>query len=47
MMIDTVDYELPFGIIGKMAHSLMVKKKLNAIFNFRHQVLEQLFNPVK
>lgn len=45
MMIDTVDYELPFGIIGKMAHGLMVKKKLNAIFKFRHQVLEQLFNP--
>ena len=45
MMVDTVDYELPFGFIGKIAHGLMVKKKLNAIFNFRHQVLEDLFNP--
>ncbi|SMC47068.1 SRPBCC family protein [Pedobacter africanus] len=47
MMIDTVDYELPFGIIGQIAHGLFVKKKLNTIFNFRHQVLEQLFNPLR
>ncbi|MEQ7800033.1 SRPBCC family protein [Pedobacter sp. ASV1-7] len=47
LMVDTVDYELPFGIIGKMAHSLMVKKKLEHIFDYRNQVLEALFKPLK
>ncbi|MCX2452296.1 SRPBCC family protein [Pedobacter sp. PLR] len=47
LMIDTVDYELPFGIIGKMAHSFMVKKKLEYIFDYRYQVLEQIFIPLK
>jgi ligand-binding SRPBCC domain-containing protein len=47
LMVDTVDYELPFGIIGKMAHRLMVKKKLEHIFDYRNQVLEALFKPLK
>jgi ligand-binding SRPBCC domain-containing protein len=47
LMVDTVDYELPFGIIGKMVHSLMVKKKLKHIFDYRNQVLEALFKPLK
>lgn len=47
LMVDTVDYELPFGIIGKMVHSLMVKKKLEHIFDYRYQVLEALFKPLK
>lgn len=47
LMLDTVDYELPFGVIGKIAHSLMVKKKLDQIFNYRYQALEQLLNQEK
>jgi hypothetical protein len=31
-MVDTVDYELPFGVIGMMMHSLIVKKKIGAYF---------------
>ena len=45
LMIDTVDYELPFGFIGKIMHSLIVKKKLKNIFDYRNAVLESLFNP--
>jgi Uncharacterized conserved protein len=41
---DTVDYELPMGFLGKIAHTVMVRKKLQHIFNYRHQVLEDLFN---
>ena len=37
-MKDTVDYELPFGFIGTLAHGLLVKKKLEHIFNFRYRV---------
>lgn len=44
LMKDTVDYELPFGFLGKLAHRLMVKKKLEEIFNFRYRVLENTFN---
>lgn len=47
LMKDTVDYEMPFGFIGKMAHLLFVKKKLEAIFDFRYTILEKLFNTIK
>ncbi|WP_379963796.1 hypothetical protein [Epilithonimonas sp. UC225_85] len=41
---DTVDYELPLGFLGDIAHQLFVKKKLENIFDFRHEVLEVMFN---
>lgn len=44
LMKDTVDYELPLGFLGQIAHSLFVKNKLNGIFNFRFQFLEKKFN---
>ncbi len=44
LMIDTLEYELPFGIIGKVAHSLLVKKKLTKIFSYRYGMLAKLFN---
>lgn len=47
LMKDTVDYELPFGFIGNIAHSLLVKKKIEHIFEYRNQVLEELFNTAK
>ena len=43
-MIDKVDYELPFGLLGNIAHALFVKKKLEKIFNYRFDVLENFFN---
>ena len=43
-MIDKVDYELPFGLLGNLAHTLFVRKKLEKIFNYRFHVLENLFN---
>jgi ligand-binding SRPBCC domain-containing protein len=43
LMKDTVDYELPFGLLGNIAHQVLVKKKLESIFDFRYQVLKQLF----
>jgi len=44
LMKDIVDYELPFGIIGNIAHRVFVKKKLAQIFEFRYSVIEKLFN---
>ena len=43
MMYDTVDYALPFGRLGKLAHRILVKKKLESIFDFRKRVLTKLF----
>ena len=40
LMTDTVDYELPMGILGDWMQRLIVEKKLNHIFDYRHKVLE-------
>lgn len=44
LMKDTVDYELPLGFLGEIAHTILVKKKLEDIFNYRYQILEDRFN---
>jgi ligand-binding SRPBCC domain-containing protein len=43
MVKDTVDYKLPWGILGRLVHGLIVKRKLNYIFNYRHDVLERMY----
>ena len=47
LMKDTVDYELPFGFIGCLLHRILVREKLEYIFDFRYNVLETLFNRKK
>jgi ligand-binding SRPBCC domain-containing protein len=42
-MEDIVDYKLPFGIFGRIAHQLLVKQKLNEIFNYREKILKERF----
>ena len=42
-MLDRVNYQLPLGAIGKMIHPLIVKKKLNEIFNHRIKQVEEIF----
>lgn len=44
VVTDLVDYALPFGFIGSLAHRLSVKNKLEKIFDYRMQVLDQKFN---
>jgi ligand-binding SRPBCC domain-containing protein len=43
LMKDEVKYQLPFGLLGDIAHSLVVRKKVEDIFAFRKQVLETMF----
>ena len=43
LMEDIVDYKLPFGFLGTMLHSSIVKPKLNEIFTHRKEVLTDLF----
>ena len=42
-MEDVVDYKIPFGILGQIAHPLFVKNKLKQIFKFREKKLIKLF----
>lgn len=42
-MEDIVDYKIPFGFLGKIAHSLFIEKKLRQIFNYREKKLVKLF----
>lgn len=43
-MLDIVSYELPLGFIGKLAHPIFVKSKLDEIFDFRFKKVDQIFN---
>jgi ligand-binding SRPBCC domain-containing protein len=43
-MTDLLHYKLPAGFIGNMVNTLFVKKKIQEIFDYRHQKLEALFN---
>lgn len=42
-MEDIIDYKVPFGILGRLVNPILVKPKLDAIFNFRTQKLEEIF----
>jgi ligand-binding SRPBCC domain-containing protein len=38
---DMVDYALPLGPLGEIAHRLFVRRDLERIFDFRHQAVDQ------
>ena len=42
-MEDIVDYKLPMGVIGRMAHPILVKPKLKEIFEYRRKKLIEIF----
>ena len=42
-MEDIIDYKIPLGFIGRLAHPLLVKPKLNEIFEYRQKKLIELF----
>lgn len=40
---DLVHYKLPLGILGRIAHPFLVKPKIEEIFKYRTQKLNELF----
>ncbi|MEO8431680.1 MAG: SRPBCC family protein [Acidobacteriota bacterium] len=40
---DRVEYSLPFGPIGRIAHALFVRRQLEGIFEFRRRAVEEIF----
>mgnify|MGYP001555332557 FL=1 len=47
LMKDRVDYALPLGPLGEIAHRIFVRRQLEGIFNFRERTLERLFPQAK
>ncbi len=42
-MMDEVNYAIPFGWIGQLTNWLFVSRKVNTIFDYRFEVLENKF----
>ena len=40
---DRVEYALPFGPLGRLAHRLAVRRQLEAIFAFRQKTIAEIF----
>ena len=43
LMKDEVNYTLPFGIIGRLLNSILIKRKIKSIFDYRKNVLNNMF----
>ncbi len=43
-MTDRVYYKLPFYVIGTLAHSIVIRKRLEEIFDYRFVIIEKIFN---
>jgi ligand-binding SRPBCC domain-containing protein len=43
LMKDIISYKPPYGILGNVANSLIIKRKLKEIFDYRTKVLNKLF----
>jgi ligand-binding SRPBCC domain-containing protein len=43
LMRDRVQYELPFGFLGRMAHKLLVRRQVRQIFDYRAWRIGEIF----
>ena len=41
-MMDLVSYKIPFGFLGNLMHGLFIKKKLDQVFNYRYNKIEEM-----
>ena len=46
LMEDIVDYKLPLGPLGWLAHMLFVRFKLKQIFDYREKALSEIFKTI-
>ena len=44
-MTDEIRYQMPFGLLGSIAHVLFVRRTLRRIFDYRRRKLDELFPP--
>ena len=43
LIVDHVEYELPLGFLGRLAHRLFLRRRIEAMFSFRQSQLAQVF----
>ena len=43
-MTDRIDYGVPFGLLGRLANWLFVEQQVKAIFAYRFEAAEEIFN---
>lgn len=43
LMMDEIKYQIPFGILGQLAHAIFVGEKVKDIFRFREKALNKIF----
>ncbi|MBV9769413.1 MAG: SRPBCC family protein [Bryobacterales bacterium] len=41
---DNVEYTLPFGPLGKLAHAFQVRRNIEKIFDYRYQRIQKMFS---
>jgi len=46
-MTDILTYAIPYGILGRIANSLIVEKEIKKIFTFREEQINKLFGIFK
>ena len=46
-MEDVIHYKIPLGFIGQLVHPILVKPKLDEIFDYRRKKLIDLFGEIK
>jgi ligand-binding SRPBCC domain-containing protein len=47
LMTDIVSYQPPFGFLGSIANSILIKKQLKEIFDYRVEAVEKMFGKMK
>ena len=43
-MVDHVEYQLPLGVLGRAAHAVLIRRQLDAIFDYRRDAIAELFS---
>jgi len=43
LMNDILNYAIPYGVIGRLGNSILVKKQIQKIFSFREKAITELF----
>ena len=44
-MADELEYSVPFGVLGRLANYLFVAREVRSIFEYRFNVLKNIFEP--
>ena len=47
LIADHVEYEVPFGPVGKFAHALLLRRQIAATFAFRQRQIARIFGQIK